>query len=60
MNGEWKIVIIDDLFPVDEYRRLIYSKAVKKQLWVMLVEKAMAKLHGSYASLIAGSSTWTW
>lgn len=55
-NGEWQTVIIDDLFPCDQNGNLIYSHANRKQLWVPLIEKAMAKLNGSYEILNGGQS----
>lgn len=55
-NGVWTIVTIDDLLPCDKERNLIYSNVNRKQLWVPLIEKAMAKIHGSYESLIFGAA----
>eukprot|EP00045_Choanoeca_perplexa_P016987 m.237110 g.237110 ORF g.237110 m.237110 type:complete len:722 (-) comp17418_c0_seq2:126-2291(-) len=53
-NGQWQTVRVDDWFP-SRGGRLAYSKGKLGQLWVPLVEKAVAKLHGSYEALDSGT-----
>jgi len=58
-NGEWKQVVIDTLLPYsDDSNTLLYGRcADKNEFWVPLLEKAYAKLHGSYEILNGGSMT---
>jgi calpain-15 len=56
-NGEWKSVEIDDFFPCNFNNSLLFSKAIRKQLWVPLIEKALAKLNGCYENLIGGTNS---
>jgi len=52
-DGGWKRVVVDDLFPT-KYRQLAFGRGKGKQLWVSILEKAYAKLHGSYAAITGG------
>ena len=52
-NGEWKEVILDDYIPCHRGAPC-FSNAHGNELWVILLEKAWAKLHGSYERIEAG------
>lgn len=54
-NGELKEVVIDDYFPC-QYGEPCFSKANGNELWVLILEKVWAKLHGSYERIEAGHS----
>ena len=55
MGETWVPLTIDDRLPCDEHGQPLYSRdAESDALWVPLVEKAFAKLLGSYAALRLG------
>ena len=53
-HGQWVHVRVDDYFPCRPSGGPAFSQANGPELWVLLLEKAYAKLHGSYFSLRSG------
>ena len=56
-NGWWQNCVIDDLMPVNPASKIpLFGKNREEphELWVSLIEKAYAKLHGSYAAIRSG------
>tara|TARA_B110000285_G_C15105152_1_gene607515 strand:+ start:374 stop:1507 length:1134 start_codon:yes stop_codon:yes gene_type:complete len=55
-NGEEQTVVLDNYIPCDESGEPVFSSANGNELWVILLEKAWAKLHGSYERIIGGQA----
>lgn len=53
-NGEWHNVIIDDYIPCYPNGGPLFSSTNDNSIWVLLLEKAYAKLHGGYKTLTGG------
>ena len=54
-TGDWRLVIVDDYFPCSSKNSgPAFSRANGNELWVLLLEKAYAKVYGSYANIEAG------
>ena len=55
LGGENYKVLVDDHFPYSEKKgRPAFSQSKGKELWVMLLEKAWAKVNGNYENSIKG------
>ena len=56
LNGKWKLVLVDDYFPVvgKTFKSFLFSHAIDSELWVSLIEKAWAKVNGCYANISCG------
>merc|ERR1719446_1734474 len=53
--GKWRYVHIDDRIPCIKSGKVMYAHSKDpNETWVMLMEKAYAKLHGSYQNLVSG------
>lgn len=55
IQGEWVPVVVDDWIPCEFHGKPAFATSRKgHELWVSILEKAYAKLHGSYEALEGG------
>ena len=55
IDGKRQIVIVDDYLPAfKKSKKPCYAQSNKNEIWVMLLEKAWAKVNGGYANIISG------
>ena len=54
-DGNWQIITVDSLFPITKNGTLAYANGARCQLWPAILEKAFAKIYGSYAAIESGT-----
>ena len=55
INGEFQIIIIDDFIPfIKNKNKPYFSRPNNNEIWVILLEKAWAKINGGYSKIIEG------
>ena len=55
IDGKRQIIIVDDYLPAfKKNKKPCYAQSNKNEIWVMLLEKAWAKVNGGYANIISG------
>eukprot|EP01127_Copromyxa_protea_P006068 TRINITY_DN1587_c0_g1_i3.p1 TRINITY_DN1587_c0_g1~~TRINITY_DN1587_c0_g1_i3.p1 ORF type:complete len:922 (-),score=203.17 TRINITY_DN1587_c0_g1_i3:56-2821(-) len=56
-NNKWHLVTVDDRIPVNDRLEVTFSKCLdKREFWTPIIEKAYAKIHGSYQAIESGNT----
>jgi len=57
VDGIQREVVVDDLFPFDPYKeQWAFSRTNQNELWVLILEKAWAKVYGGYHRIEVGNT----
>jgi hypothetical protein len=55
IDGRWTIVPVDDYMPVNKFtNNLLFTRTNGREIWVILLEKAWAKVNGGYINISGG------
>ena len=57
IDGIWEEIVMDDFAPCDQSGQLVFNKSRTNEMWVILLEKAWAKVHGGYLNIESGLSS---
>ena len=56
IGGIWRVIEIDDQFPCNKGTGVqVFSRCTSGELWVSVLEKAWAKVHGGYGNIKSGT-----
>jgi len=59
INGEKRTVVVDDRFPYDQQKEdwAMSRTSKSREIWVLILEKAFAKVFGSYQRIESGNTS---
>lgn len=58
VNGTYQTIVVDDFIPYDSNAKIpAFARKKTKNIWPILLEKAWAKINGSYEDIASGSAS---